>query len=463
MAEIARPRAPRSLLSRVLTGVLALLVFGGAVVALAAFSYGRQAARETYDRLLLGAANDLAEAISIIDGRPIAALPVAAFELLSFAPDDRIAYAVRGPDGALLTGHSVVTVPAIPGEPGKPQFFDGDMQGEKARFVTVTRQFAERSYSGTVSVTVGQTVIARDAMAQGLTRDALIAAALAGVALVLVAYVVIRSAMRPLDRVAADLLARDPYDLTPMKADVPAEVAVMIDAMNRFMRRLDWQIEAMRNLISDTAHQLRTPVAAIRAQAELAVEEEDPRLRGQGLERLLRRTRSLGRLLDQMLARALVIHRTDSAPRVLVDLRDVALEVIETRDHELIAPGVEVGLRIGSEPVMVLADTMSLREAVKNMLGNALRHGVAPVRIGVSSDMSEASIWVEDAGAGPPPEVMQRVGQRFEISAASRGQSAGLGLSIVRAVAEAFDGRLEMGTSAAGFRVSLFLPQEGRP
>ena len=267
--------------------------------------------------------------------------------------------------------------------------------------------------------------------------------------------------MRPLDRIAAGLLARDPYDLTPMETNVPGEVAVMIDAMNRFMRRLDRQIAAMRNLISDTAHQLRTPVAAIRAQAELAAEEEDADLRAQGIERLVRRTRSLGSLLDQMLSRALVIHRTDSAPRLPVDLRDIALEVVESRDHELLAPGVEVGLEIGPEPVTVLADAMSLTEAVKNMLTNALRHGKAPVRIGVSEGAGSAEIWVEDSGSGPAPDVLDHIGERFERSAASRGQSAGLGLSIVRAVAEAFGGTLEMQRASAGFRVTLRLPQGG--
>ncbi|MCB2114916.1 MAG: sensor histidine kinase [Rhodobacteraceae bacterium] len=460
MADLAHPLRRRSLLARVLAGVLALLLVGGIVVALAAFAYGHQAARQTYDRLLLGAANDMAEAISVVGGVPVATIPVAAFELLSFSPDDRVTYAVRGPGGDLLTGHEATR--AASGMAGAdPYYFDGEMQGEKARFVTVVRRFAERDYSGAVSVTVGQTVAARTAMAQGLTRDALIAAAIAGLALVAVAFVVIRSAMRPLDRIAAGLLARDPYDLTPMETNVPGEVAVMIDAMNRFMRRLDRQIAAMRNLISDTAHQLRTPVAAIRAQAELAAEEEDADLRAQGIERLVRRTRSLGSLLDQMLSRALVIHRTDSAPRLPVDLRDIALEVVESRDHELLAPGVEVGLEIGPEPVTVLADAMSLTEAVKNMLTNALRHGKAPVRIGVSEGAGSAEIWVEDSGSGPAPDVLDHIGERFERSAASRGQSAGLGLSIVRAVAEAFGGTLEMQRASAGFRVTLRLPQGG--
>lgn len=455
--------ALRSLSSRLVIGVLSLLLVGGIAVAFASFAYGRQAAREAYDRLLLGAASDIADSVSVADGAPVAQLPVTAFQLLALAPEDRIAYAVYGPDGTLLTGHDFITLPLGEGTARRdrgPMFFEAEMQGEIGRFVTVSRPFAERDFAGEVYVTVGQTQRARNDMALSLTRNALLVAVLAGAALMILALLVIRSAMRPLNQLAEGLLDRDPYDLTPMDSAVPAEIAGMIRAMNRFMWRLDRQVGAMRNLISDTAHQLRTPVAAIRAQVELAIEEDDPKTRAQMLDRLSRRSQSLGALLDQMLSRALVIHRTDSAPRNPVDLRDIALEVFEAGDHELLMPGSEVELVIGPDPVVVLADEMSLTEAVRNMFNNALRHGIAPMRIGAETVDGEAVIWVEDAGSGPSKEVLSRMGKRFERNAASKGKSAGLGLSIVQAVAEAFEGRVTMGAGENGFRVSLYLPQE---
>jgi len=292
-----------------------------------------------------------------------------------------------------------------------------------------------------------------------LTKGAVLVTGIGGIALLLGAFLVIRSAMRPLEHLTRDLSQRDPYDLTPMAADGPAEVAVMVHAMNRFMQRLDRQVGAMKHLISDTAHQLRTPVAAIRAQAELAI-EDDPTYRSQRLERLVRRTRSLGTLLDQMLSRAMVIHRTDNAPPSAVDLRDVALKVFEDRDHEVLAPQAEVGLEIGDMAVIVMADEISLSEAAKNMLANALRHGTSPITIGVCVDQGMGEIWVQDAGSGPAEDVIDTIGQRFERSAASKGNSAGLGLSIVRAVAEAFDGKVHMARTDQGFRVSLALPAD---
>ena len=452
-------RTSASLLSRVMVAVFGLLAVGGVIVALASWSYGRAAARQAYDRLLVGAAQDIAESIDVVDGAPLADLPVSAFGLLGLSADDRIAYAVRGPGGGLLTGSDTAPLPPQARRAaGSPYFFDATMQGEPARFVTVIRRFSERNFSGNVSVTLGQTLQARNGMAFALARDALIAAAVAGLILALAAFLVVRSAIRPLGRIAEDLVARDPYDLTPMETNVPAEVGVMLDALNRFMLRLDRQVDAMRHLISDTAHQLRTPVAAIRSLAELAADDQAPDGKAQALDRLLRRTRSLGRLLDQMLSRALVIHRTDTAPPVPIDLRDVALAVIDSRDHDLIAPGLEVDLSIGTDPVRVLGDEMSLTEAAKNLLGNAISHGVAPIRIGVTQDADRAMLWVEDAGPGPSDDIMERLGGRFERAAVSQGNSAGLGLSIVRAVAEAFGGQLRFARTASGFRAALELP-----
>jgi len=448
--------ATRSVTARLIRGILSLFVVGGVVAAVAAFAYGAQAARVSYDRLLLGAAADIAEAIRIDGGAPVLELPASAFRLLAQAPDDRIAYSVKGPGGVVLTGNSRVSA-RVPGRGAV--FFDGEMQGERARFVTLPRRFAERAFSGTVLVTVGQTMRARDQMAVALTRDALIGAAVIGLALAGLAVAVIGQAMRPLDVLAGRLAARDPRDLTPIDLAVPAEAAGMVAAMNGFMARIERQVAVLRGLISDSAHQLRTPVAAIRVQAELAAEEPDPAQRTAMLHRLAGRSRSLGELLDQMLSRALVIHRGESAVRVRLDLREVALNVIEAGDFAVLAPGLRIELDLTEDEVAVAGDALSLEEAAKNLLANALRHGVAPVRLGVGRRGAEAALWVEDSGPGPAPEMLARLGRRFERNAASKGQSAGLGLSIVREVAEAHGGRLEAGPISGGFRVALILPE----
>ena len=136
---------PRALATRVLFAVLAIMVLGGVLVAASTWWNGRQAARQSYDRILLGAAHDIAESIRIQDGVPLVMLPVSAFELLAQAPDDRVYYSVRGPGGTLITGLDP-QVQITPPERGRSVFFDAALHGEPARFVSVSRRFVERDF-----------------------------------------------------------------------------------------------------------------------------------------------------------------------------------------------------------------------------------------------------------------------------------------------------------------------------
>jgi two-component system, OmpR family, sensor histidine kinase TctE len=459
MAELVRAAPTLSLTARMVVGLAGLLAVGSVVLSFAAFSYGRAAAREAFDRLLVGAANDIAASVSVIDGALVADLPESAFELLGLAADDRIAYQVRGPEGGVITGYD--DLPAPPRGAPDTALYDAAFTGEPARFIRVTRRFAERQVSGNVEVLVGQTLRARTELAYGITRNALGGLAVGGLAMLAFAVFVVRRALRPLDQLAARLAARDPQDLTPIDAAVPREVFGMVQAMNGFMGRLNRQFGTMKGLISDTAHQLRTPVAALRAQADLAASENDPARRDQLVARFHKGTVRLSGLLDQMLSRALVIHRGGAARRAPVDLRDIALDIFEAGDHRLVAPGTEVRLDIGEAPVMVLADALSLSEAAKNLLGNALSHGRAPVTVGAGREGDTARLWVRDAGPGPTAKMRARLGERFARSAAASGTGSGLGLSIAQAVAEAYGGRLEMEHEADGFRVSIVLTPEG--
>ncbi len=455
MPEFVRRLETTSLTARVALGVALLLMIGGVFVSIAAFAYGREAARSAYDRLLLGAANDIASSITIQDGRPVIELPVSAFELLAFARDDRIGYRIIGPDGNTLTGYDDIEPPSGRKEM-RDGFFDGTFFGENARFAVVSRRFAERTLNGTIKVVVGQTLRARDTMAYDITRKALYVLAASGLAMVLLAVVVVRSVLRPLERIAGGLSARDPHDLTPVDTAVPRETKVMINALNGFMARLDRQMNSMRHLISDTAHQLRTPVAALRAQSDLFADEADPERRQKIVERIQTRSASLGRLLDQMLAQALVIHRGDSVRRTRVDLRDIALDVFEEGDHAVLNPDVDVVLDIGEDPVEVMADEPSLKEALKNLLSNALKYGRSPVRVGASERDGKAAIWVEDSGTGPADDVLAAMGARFNKGTLSRQASSGLGLAIVHSVAVSFGGELVLEKTPEGrFRAAL--------
>lgn len=442
-----------SLKARVALAVGAVLALGGIVVLSVALAYGRQAAREAYDRLLLGAASDIAASISIRDGAALVDMPASAFQMLALAPEDRIRYRVTGPDGTTLTGAE--DAPAPPRQDGTgPVFYDGALGAEPGRYVAVTRRFAERSFSGPVQVIIGQTLRARQALARDIAGGALVVLATAGLAIGLFAWLATLSALRPLQRLGRALARRDPVDLTPITLPMPTEIAPMLGALNGFMGRLDRQAAASRNLIGDAAHQLRTPVAAIRAQAQDAQEETDPARRDRLLARIHERSVGLSRLLDRMLDRAMIIHRSDTAPRNAIDLRDVALEIYEALED---APGgAAIRLDLPPGPVVVRGDALSLVEAGKNLAANALAHGRAPIRLGVAREDGTLLLFVRDGGPGPAPAILEGLGARFASHAPG---GAGLGLAIAREVAQSHGGALRLGPREDGFEAALSLPR----
>lgn len=449
-------RAP-SITVRLAATIALILAAGGVAISVAAYAYGRQAAQQAYDRLLAGAAFEIVQSISIADGRVVVNLPVSAFELLALAPDDRVFYRVIGSDGATITGYQDLPSPPVASE--DLAFYSAEYSGETVRLASALRRFAERGFTGQVQVVVGHTTRARVALARDITTKALVLVAAAGLALVALAAFAVRSSLGPLARIEQALRARDPKDLSPLAVSTPREVETIVAAINRFMGRLSSRVTVMQNLIADATHQLKTPIAALRAQAELAAEEPDPaRLRAIA-GRIHARTVGLSRLADQLLNQALIIHRSDAAAQEVVDLRAVAIRATEETDHDLLSSGLDLHLELPEHPVYGRGDALSLVEASKNLLNNALRYGAPPVWFSVEQSAGTAEFAVTDCGAGIPESDWPDSGRRFARSAGSLPDSAGLGLAIVNAVAEAHGGRLHFSRTSDGkFRVALAIP-----
>lgn len=451
-------RAVSPLTTRLGLAILLILVAGGVILTLAALAFGKRAAQEAYDRLLIGAANQIAASIQIRDGEPVVDIPVTAFDLLALAREERIAYRVIDQSGATLTGYDHVPVPPEP----DTDYYWATILGEPVRLAAVRRRFAERSYSGTVTVLVGHTTRARDQLAAEIIRSALIVLGVSGLSMAGLAVFAIVSALRPLRRIERSLTQRDPNDLTPLDVAVPRETQAIVHAINGFMAKLDRQMGAMRHLIADSAHQLRTPIAALRAQAELAAEETDSETQRAIVDRIHKRAVGLSRLTEQLLNRALIIHRADSVVRQRLDLRAVAIQVAEENDHELFGHRDELRLNVPEEAVWIRGDALSLAEASKNLVNNAFRHGAPPVGLRVETDLGHACLIVCDHGQGIPEEHWSDAGRRFGRSATSEG--AGLGLAIVRAVACGHSGELRFARTLGGrFEALMILPLDEGP
>jgi len=456
-----RTRRRPSIALRLTLAVTFILLLAATAAIWSAWNYGIQAANEAYDRLLTGASLQIAERISVADGEVLVDLPSSAFELLSLARNDRVFYRVVGMDGETLTGYPDLPLPEA-AETRASTAYEADYSGETVRAVMTTRQIAERGMNGNVRVIVAHTVQERIALARDIATKAAILVGAAALAIVLLAWFAVRYALAPLIRVERALLSRDPNDLSPFEIETPREIETVVDAINRFTRRLDRRVSAVQSFVADAAHQLRTPITAIRAQAQLAAGEESPDRLRRINKRILDRSIAVGRLADQLLSHAMVTHRTDSEPRERVDLRRIAIEA-EQETRRFADPAAELPLLdLPEEAVTVAGDRFSLREAVKNLANNALEHGKPPVAIRVAAEGGRARICVIDHGGGIAQEDRASAGTRFRRNRAASSKGASLGLAIAHEVAVSHGGELALrDIENGGFEVSLSLPLAG--
>ncbi|MBO6900386.1 MAG: sensor histidine kinase [Rhizobiaceae bacterium] len=456
--EPVRPaRRKPSLALRIGVAVTLVVALAATAALFSAWRYGWQAANEAFDRLLTGASLQIIERIGVVDDSIVVDVPASAFELLALAREDRVFYRVIGPDGSTLTGYDDLPALEVPGD-GGTEIYETLFSGETVRAAVTGRQLVERNVSGLVTVVVAHTMRERTVLAHDIATKAAILVGVASLAIIALALAGVLYGLSPLTRVERALLSRDPNDLSPFEIETPREIETVVDAINRFTRRLDRRIGSVQAFVADAAHQLRTPITAIRAQAEIAVEEKDPKRLARLNKRILDRAIGVSRLADQLLSHAMVTHRADAEPREPLDLRRIAMEAEEESqklgDADLATPKLD----LPDEEVPIAGDRFSLREAVKNLINNAQTHGKAPVSIRVRMLDGQARVSVSDLGRGIPADRRGLAGERFRSGGASR-TGAGLGLAIVAEVAQSHGGKLEFADLPGGaFEAAIILP-----
>jgi len=458
-----------SLKSRLVRRMGLLLLGGMGVMYLAARVYGMHAADLSYDRLLQGSALSIAETLSI-DGKDIRVdIPYAALDMLSAAPDDRVFYRVIGADGMTVTGYDdLVRMPGLGeretpvSEIPKPHFFNARYRGEDVRFVVLGRKLAQPGMRGWVWVQVGQTRLAREALAHELLLSTLLPLAALTILALGMAWWVAGHALRPLNTISKNLAAREPNDLTPLSAPVPAEISPLISAMNGFMQRLDASIDGLRAFIGEAAHQIRTPLASAYMQIQLALDETEPEKIRKDVLLAKRNLSRLTRLVNQLLSDAMVMHRSAHQHFERLDLKQVIH--LALRDTVPRSSPVKVKFSGLAHPAPLYGDAVLLGEAIKNLIDNAIRHGSpdaedtqAEIKLHLHEDTDAYYLDVCDHGPGIPEDQHTRLFQRFQ-RGDTAATGAGLGMAIVRRVAENHGGRIELeNLEGGGFKVCLVL------
>ena len=274
-------------------------------------------------------------------------------------------------------------------------------------------------------------------------------------------WLAIRRGLQPLDAVAAEIATRAPDRLTPLSpARAPTEIRPLTEAINTLFARVEETIANERRFTADAAHELRTPLAALAAQAQVAAQARNDEERRHAMEQLATSLRRTTRLADQMLTLARLDH--DGAPNEAQVRLDVLAEEI-CAFHGPLAIEKQITLELIASPVSVSGDADMLGVLVRNLVDNALRYTPGGGHVTVTVD--DGGLSVEDSGPGIPPEERSRVFDRFHRLAGQDCEGSGLGLSIVLRIAERHDAQvlLATGDSGSGLKGSLRFAANARP
>lgn len=440
-----------SLRARIIAIVGAILAVGAVVLSIAAWQYASLAARDAYDKLLIGGAVQIAENVYVQGGVVTLDPPAAAFATLSAY--DLVFYRVTDPRGIVVAGYDDLLT-GLPSEALRQGVVlrDGVYQGQPVRIAALAKRMEEAG-GGWTDIVLAQTLRAREALTFDLTAKALaIIAAMSLLGLVATALS-LGLAFSPLTRIEAEIAHRRPDDLRPIQVSRPREVRALVGAIDDFMRRLDERIRMMQRFIADAAHQIRTPLAAIDAEVELLTDEMAA---PETMAHLRERITDLGRLTSQLLDHAMVLHRIDAARMQPTELNALAKSVLAQAVPLTLDREVSIAFVPHGADVVVQGDAISLREAIANLIHNGLVHG-ARTRLTVEVEQGDgvAAVCVCDDGPGIPDTDQERLCAPFQRGPQSSG--SGLGLAIAGEVARAHGGELAFDRRGADFRVRLII------
>ena len=439
------PKPAPSLRAR-LTGALLLAVLAFAALQ-AAVTY-RTARAETealfdaqMQRIALSLSGSLG-AGALSDDAPAADTPAAREMIIQIWRADGVML-YRSPQGRLLPPQTVIG------------FSDTVAGGEPYRIYALR--------TATQVVQVAQQTEARGRMAGQLALRAVLPVALLAPVLMLIVWWVVGRAIGPIERVRRQVAARRPDDLAPLPtAGLPAEVRPLVGEMNGLLTRLSAAWDALTHFTADAAHELRSPLAALRLQAQSLQRAPDDATRAIATERLLAGIDRATRLVEQLLALARQEAAGEGAELVSLDLTALARNALADAEPEAARHAIALTLDAPTAHVVLRADEAALAVLLRNLLGNALRHTPpgGQVRVGVREEASVIDLTVEDSGPGIPPDERARVQDRFYRVPGTPGHGSGLGLAIVRAIAERHGAALTLDASPTlgGLRVMLRWP-----
>ncbi len=442
----AEEEIQHSLFGEILDWMLAPLLLLWPMSIAITYLVAKSIANQPFDHALEDSVTVLAQQVREVDGKAVSRLPGSARDILRADDVDQVYFQIAGPDGAHIDGDRELPRPAEADDTrsGQVRFRNAVMHGNQVRiayaFVNL-RPLAKRSDDPHAAlVQVAETLDKRALLANEIIKGVILPQfIILPIVLALVWFALARG-LSPLAALRERIRARRPDDLSPIDShQVPEEISPLVGSLNDMLARLSQTIEMQKRFIADAAHQMKTPLAGMRMQSELALRQLDPDEIHRSLEQLAKSSESATRLVNQLLALA----RAENQPHagiamVMLDLNTLARATVQDWVQASFAHRIDLGFEQSEAPLDIEGSPLMLRELLSNLIDNALRYTPAggSVTVRVRSDAGQAVLEVEDTGPGIAPSERPHVFERFYRILGTTVPGSGLGLAIVREIAQ---------------------------
>lgn len=469
----------RHLLAWLLLPQLVLWLAAAAVTYNVAVRYADRA----NDHGLYLSSRALARQVKPIDSGLFVDFPRAAKDIIEADPDDRVYYMVSSPPGEFILGNHKLPPPgqADALRPDRPTFYDGQVDTPtgtvQVRVAAILLDYGDPALQRRMLVQVAKSRISREALARDILIDTLLPLSVLVLAMSGLVWAGIRTGLAPLARLREAVSGRGPNDLAPIELEsAPEEVRDLAGAVNTLLAAVHASVVEQRRFISDAAHQLRTPLAGLKSQSELALKEAtDPALRAR-LELVRESATRSAHLVTQLLTLARAEPESlATLGRSRFDLRRLVQDLAAEMVPRALGEGIDLGLDGGDAPddaplpppLTIEGNALLIREAIVNLVDNAIRYAgrgtEITVRVRPDPDRPDlALVEVDDTGPGLPVALHEQVFDRF-FRGTNEGRGCGLGLAIVKEIVERHRGSVRLQSlQPHGLRVQVRLPQEVR-
>ena len=470
-------REQRSLFGEILDWMLTPLLLLWPVGLALTWLVAQGIANKPFDRALIYNAHALAQLVTVQRGRPQFNLPQSASEILRADDSDSVYYQVLGPRGEWLSGER--DLPPPPEEetpqPGDVRLRDAELRGVDIRVAYIWVRVPVEG-NPLALVQVAETREKRSVLATEIIKGVMVPQFVLLPLAVLLVWLALARGIKPLNQLEERIRARSPDDLSPLDhKTVPLEVAPLVDSVNDLLTRMNDSLATQKRFLADAAHQLKTPLAGLRMQADLAQRE------GTSTDELKQSLKQIGRssirathTVNQLLALARAEASGAQMTQQRCDLARLTMDVVRDSVPRAMDKRIDLGYD-GAEPgapgVWLDGNPTLLKELVRNLVDNAInytpssddRPGVVTVRVLADTFGRVLLLQVEDTGPGVPESERELIFQPFYRALGSEADGSGLGLPIVQEIARQHQAEISVedarpGQTPPGARFTVRFP-----